>query len=56
MKKSDFYYDLPESYIAQTPTEPRDHSRLMEIDRKTGNITHGHFYNLCDILKKVICL
>lgn len=52
MKKSDFYYDLPESYIAQTPTEPRDHSRLMEIDRKTGNITHGHFYNLCDILKK----
>lgn len=52
MKKSDFYYDLPESYIAQTPTEPRDHSRLMEIDRKTGNITHGHFYNLCDILQK----
>lgn len=52
MKKSDFYYDLPESYIAQTPTEPRDHSRLMAIDRKTGSITHEHFYNLCDILQK----
>ena len=52
MKKSDFYYELPESYIAQTPVEPRDHSRLMEIDRSTGNISHGHFYNLCDILKK----
>ncbi|MDE6020368.1 MAG: tRNA preQ1(34) S-adenosylmethionine ribosyltransferase-isomerase QueA [Ruminococcus sp.] len=52
MKKSDFYYDLPESYIAQTPTEPRDHSRLMAIDRKTAGITHRHFYNLCDILQK----
>lgn len=52
MKKSDFYYNLPESYIAQTPVEPRDHSRLMQIDRSTGSITHRHFYNLCDILKK----
>lgn len=52
MKKSDFYYNLPESYIAQTPVEPRDHSRLMQIDRADGNITHRHFYNLCDILKK----
>lgn len=52
MKKSDFYYDLPESYIAQTPIEPRDHSRLMEVSRSTGEITHSHFYNLCDILKK----
>lgn len=52
MKKSDFYYDLPESYIAQTPTEPRDHSRLMEINRRTGDISHSHFYNLCDILQK----
>lgn len=52
MKKSDFYYNLPESYIAQTPVEPRDHSRLMQIDRSTGCITHRHFYNLCDILKK----
>ncbi len=52
MKKSDFYYNLPESYIAQTPIEPRDHSRLMQIDRATGDISHRHFYNLCDILKK----
>jgi S-adenosylmethionine:tRNA ribosyltransferase-isomerase len=52
MKKSDFYYNLPESYIAQTPVEPRDRSRLMQIDRADGNITHRHFYNLCDILKK----
>lgn len=52
MKKSDFYYNLPESYIAQTPVEPRDHSRLMQIDRSTGDIEHRHFYNLCDILKK----
>ncbi len=52
MKKSDFYYNLPESYIAQTPVEPRDHSRLMEIDRSTGAISHGHFYNLCDLLQK----
>lgn len=52
MKKSDFYYNLPESYIAQTPTEPRDHSRLMMIDRESGGISHGHFYNLCDILKE----
>ncbi len=52
MKKSDFYYNLPESYIAQTPTEPRDHSRLMMIDRESGAISHGHFYNLCDILKE----
>ncbi len=52
MKKSDFYYNLPESYIAQTPTEPRDHSRLMMIDRESGDISHGHFYNLCDILRE----
>ncbi len=52
MKKSDFYYNLPESYIAQTPVEPRDHSRMMCIDRNSGTIHHRHFYNLCDILKK----
>ncbi len=51
MKKSDFYYNLPESLIAQTPTEPRDHSRLMQIDRKNGHILHKHFYDLCEILQ-----
>jgi len=48
MKKSDFYYNLPEELIAQTPVTPRDHSRLMVVDRES----HRHFYNLCDILQK----
>lgn len=52
MKKSDFYYDLPEELIAQTPVEPRNHSRLMKINRESGEITHARFYNLCDYLKK----
>lgn len=52
MKKSDFYYNLPEELIAQTPVEPRNSSRLMKIDRKTGDIVHSRFYNLCDYLKK----
>ncbi len=52
MKKSDFYYNLPEELIAQTPIEPRDHSRLMQIDRKTGEIWHKHFFDLCDILQE----
>ena len=52
MKKSDFYYNLPEELIAQTPVTPRDHSRLMVVDRESGAITHLHFYNLCDILQK----
>lgn len=52
MKKSDFYYDLPEERIAQTPIEPRDHSRLMQIARATGEIQHKHFYDLCDILQE----
>ena len=52
MKKSDFYYNLPEELIAQTPVTPRDHSRLMVVDRESGAITHRNFYNLCDILQK----
>ena len=52
MKKSDFYYNLPEELIAQTPVTPRDHTRLMVVDRESGAITHRHFYNLCDILQK----
>ncbi len=52
MKKSDFYYNLPESLIAQTPVTPRDHSRLMLVNKETGAISHRHFYNLCDILQK----
>lgn len=51
MKKSDFYYDLPQELIAQTPIEPRDASRLMKIDRESGGIVHDRFYNICDYLK-----
>ena len=52
MQKSDFYYHLPEELIAQTPIEPRDSSRLMKIDRSTGEISHDRFYNLCNYLRK----
>lgn len=52
LKKSDFYYELPEELIAQTPLEKRDQSRMMKIDRETGEWTHSHFYNICDYLKK----
>ena len=52
MKRSDFYYELPEELIAQTPIEPRDSSRLMKVDKESGNITHDRFYNICNYLKK----
>lgn len=56
MKKSDFYYNLPESLIAQTPLEPRDASRLMKINRETGQTEHKHFKDITDYLKKGDCL
>ncbi len=52
MLKSDFYYDLPDELIAQTPLEPRDSSRLMKIDRQSGEIVHDRFYNICGYLRK----
>ena len=51
LKKEDFFYDLPEEQIAQTPAEKRDHSRLMVIDRKSGEIGHKHFYDIIDYLR-----
>lgn len=45
-----YYYDLPPELIAQTPVEPRDHSRLLVYDRKTNNIDHRHFYDIIDYL------
>ena len=51
MNKSDFYYDLPEELIAQHPVEPRDSSRLMTVDRRTGKIEHRHFYDIISIDK-----
>lgn len=51
MKLSDFDYDLPPELIAQTPADPRDHSRLLILDRRSKKITHDYFYNLPKYLK-----
>lgn len=56
MKTSDFYYNLPEELIAQTPVEPRDQSRLLVFDKQTGGLTHKHFYDVFDYLKAGDCL
>mgnify|MGYP002618913161 FL=1 len=56
MKTKDFWYDLPEELIAQTPLEKRDGSRLMVLDRTTGAVTHKHFYDLIDYLRPGDCL
>ena len=56
MKKSDFYYDLPKELIAQTPIEPRDHSRMMVLSRKTNSIEHKYFYDFVDYLSPGDCL
>ena len=50
MKTHDFWYDLPEELIAQTPLQKRDTSRLLALDRVTGEISHKHFYNIIDHL------
>lgn len=56
MKKSDFDFYLPEELIAQTPLERRDGSRLLAVDRYTGELEHRHFYDLPDFLKAGDCL
>ena len=56
MKKSDFFYDLPEELIAQHPIEPRDASRLLVLDKGSGSIEHKHFYDILDFLKEGDCL
>ena len=56
MKRSDFYYDLPEELIAQTPLLQRDASRLMVLDRTDGHISHQHFYDLPEYLHPGDCL
>ena len=50
LKTSDFYYNLPEELIAQHPAEKRDHSRLLVIDRDSGELEHKHFYDIIDYL------
>ena len=52
MKTSDFYYDLPQELIAQTPIEPRDASRLMVMNRRTGALEHRHFRDLVEYLEQ----
>ena len=51
MKTSDFYFDLPEELIAQTPIPNRDRSRLLMLDKNSGAIEHGQFYQLEDMLR-----
>ena len=52
MKTDDFDYELPQELIAQTPLEKRDESRLLVLDKNTGNIEHKHFYDIIDYLNK----
>lgn len=56
MKKEDFYYDLPKEYIAQTPIEPRDHSKMLVVHRSEDRIEHRHFYDILDYLTDKDCL
>ena len=56
MQRSDFFYDLPEELIAQPPIEPRDHARLMRLDRATGATAHLHFYDIVGQLEPGDCL
>lgn len=56
MKTSDFFYELPQELIAQTPVEPRDSSRLMILNKKNGNIEHKIFKDLTDYLHPSDCL
>ena len=51
LRRSDFFYHLPESQIAQTPAEKRDNSRLLVIDRESGSLEHKHFYNIADYIR-----
>ena len=52
MKKSDFFYDLPEELIAQYPVEPRDSSRLLVYDRNSNTMQHKHFFDIENFLQK----
>ena len=56
MKKSDFYYDLPEELIAQTPEQKRDNSRMLVLNKETGEMAHKHFYDIADYFEPGDCL
>ena len=56
MKTSDYFYELPKELIAQTPLERRDSSRLLVLDKSSGEIEHKHFFDIIDYLNKGDCL
>ncbi len=56
LKTSDFYYNLPEELIAQSPLENRTYSRLMALDKESGSIEHKHFYDIADYLNPGDCI
>ena len=56
MKTHDFWYDLPEELIAQTPLQKRDSSRLCVLNKETGEVSHRHFYDILDYLRPGDCL
>ena len=56
LKTHDFFYELPPELIAQTPLERRDASRLLTLDRETGEIAHRHFYDIAELLRPGDCL
>lgn len=56
LKRSSYYYELPHELIAQTPWEKRDGSRLLCLDRKTGEMAHKHFFDIADMLEPGDCL
>ena len=56
MKTQDFWYDLPEELIAQTPLQQRDSSRLLVLDKVTGEVKHRHFYDILEYLQPGDCL
>ena len=56
LKTHDFWYNLPEQLIAQTPLQQRDSSRLLILDQKTGKVTHRHFYDIIQYLHPGDCL
>lgn len=56
MKKSDFFYNLPQELIAQTPIEHREMSRLMKLDKNSDEIRHCHFYDIIDFFNEGDCL
>ena len=56
MKTHDFWFDLPEELIAQTPLQQRDSSRMLKLDRATGAVEHRHFYDIIEYLQPGDCL